>query len=1011
MLSMSKIKSADASAAHYYAEEIRIEDYYLKGQDSPGQWHGAADLGLSGHVTLEQLQNLMAGKHPETGVSLVGRGGSGQRDRNPGWDMTFSAPKSVSILYAMSDEGMREKIRQAHHNAVGKAMAQAEADCLENAARTVSKKGGRRVDGTMAVEGLVWGEFFHRTSRELDPQMHSHCVVPNIARRVDGKWCAPNLKQVFREKIGLGAIYRAELGQGIRTLGFEIEEDRQFFRIKGVPTDLERELSKRRQQIEKRMLSEGLTGGKDASRVALTTRKAKKLIDEKALFSAWQSIGHEYGLTPDTVKEISSQSKEPGLAIDQQARQEIVRKTLAELSQGTSTFTEEQAKAKFAEKAQLVMTAEQIRDSYKDLFDSPDLLRLARDREGQMRYTTRNLRQTEEMALGIADRLTKTQDAGLSKEMIETRLKEFEADKSRVAGKTISLSSDQRDAAAHALGAGRIKVVAGMAGAGKTFSMEAVARAMEKEGYRVNGMAPTGRAAAKLSEAGIETQTVDRYLMMRSKGGQALTDRDVVIIDEAGMIGSRKMERLLSEIDRSGAKAILLGEAEQLQPVEAGGIFRAVSDKIGKAGLTTIVRQESQWQRQAVRHFRAGEAKEGLKLYQEAGKLSVLENSQALIETMVKEHVRLSTEKTDKPVHVVALSKTNAVVDQLNQGIRQELKEQGQLPKAGIQVEVKYAHYGERQKIELAEGDKVVFLKNDRKLGVQNGLFAEVQGFERDGKGNLTAVRFRDETGKDHAIDVSKYPNIRHAYAITGYKSQGSTFSHVLVHATPELSREETYVKMSRQKVDAKLFVSKEAFDVKYSEISSIYRDNGKAAAEEKVSEKQFLRQQEPEQEKTMPAKDKAEKTLEDKLATSMSRSAAKDVSTDYKVTQGQLCRTERLEYLSQELPKLKGEKRLEALAEIASSLGGVTTKYESPALTPPWQAKAREIIQSQDYKKIPELQKEIMSHPKGRVSLQTDKERQQVEALKAELKPSLDQAIKVERGLSRSQSLGKGIV
>ncbi|MDQ3231255.1 MAG: AAA family ATPase, partial [Pseudobdellovibrionaceae bacterium] len=855
-------------------------------------------------------------------------------------------------------------------------------------------------------------------SRDLDPQLHSHCVVPNVAMREDGKWCSPNLKQLFREKLTIGAMYRAELAQGMRALGFQIEEDRQFFRVQGVPKELETELSKRRQQITERMLREGVEGAKQASRVSLLTRPEKRLVEERTLFTAWQDIAAEHGLTAERVSGIRDEGV-ARLAIDEKTRTELIGKTLKELSQGMSTFTEQQAKAKFAEKAQTLMTSDQIRDAFKDLFGSTELLKLTRDREGQMRYTTTELRQVEERVIQTAFKLSKVPDFGIEKPEIEKRLKAFEDERSRLAGKTVRLSEDQRQAAAHALGPGRVKVVAGMAGAGKTFSMEAVARALEKDGYQVSGMAPTGIAAAKLSEAGIPTQTIDKYLLMRSKGAPSLTSKDVVIVDEAGMIGSRKMDRLLQEIEKSGAKAILLGEAEQLQPVEAGGMFRAVSETIGKAGLTTIVRQETLWQRQAVKHFRAGEAKEALKLYQDAGRLSVHDNGQVLVENMVKEHVRLATEKSDRPRQVVALSKTNAVVDELNHGIREELKAQGILPRTGgAEVEVKYGHYAERQKIELAAGDKVVFLRNDKKLGVQNGLFAEVKGFKKDARGQVMSVQFRDERGTDHSIDVSKYPHIRHAYAITGYKSQGSTFSHVLVHATPELSREETYVKMSRQKVDAKLFVSREAFDVKFSELSPDFREQTKKPAGQELAEeipvKKFRQEQtmSPLQEKGPTAQDKAakakEKTLEEKLGDALSRSQAKDVSTSYKVTQGQVHRTERLEKLAKELPRLQGEKRLQALAEVATSLGGVATKYESAPLSPPWQEKAREILEKRSFEQIPDLAKQIMSHPKGRESIQTTKERQHVESLRTSLKPTLDGAIKIEKSLSLSR--GKGI-
>ena len=973
MLSIAKIQSPEGSAAHYYAEEIRVEDYYLKGQEAPGHWHGGEALGLGEAVTLPQLQRMMAGEHPETGERLVGRGGKG-RERNPGWDMTFSAPKSVSVLYAAGDDDLKAKIKLVHERAVAKAMEYASADCLDDAARTVSKKGGRRVESTMAVQNLIYGEFFHRTSRDLDPQIHSHCVVPNVAQRVDGKWCAPNLKQVFREKMGIGAMYRAELAQGMRGLSFDIEKDRQFFRVAGVSRELEKEFSKRREQIEARLKAEGLDGAKDASRATLLTRKRKKLVDEKILYKAWQDISTEFGLNTNTVAALRM-DKGPSLTADQKAKEELIRETFKELSYGDSTFTAEAIKAKFIEKAQTVMTSDQIRSTFTDLFRADELLKLQNGRGGYMRYSTKDLRILEEKILTRVEVLKNTSDHGVSH--IDKRLADFERDQSAEMGRKISLSSDQKEAATHALGPGRIKVIAGMAGAGKTFSMEAVARGHEHDGYRVSGMAPTGRAAAQLSGAKIPTQTIDKYLRQREMGGGGLGPNDVVIIDEAGLIGSYKMSRLLSEIEQSGAKAILLGEAEQLQPIEAGGIFKAIGDKIGSAGLTTIVRQEVEWQKRAVKHFRAGEAKEALGLYQAAGQLSIEKDGRSLIDSMIREHVRIATEKSERPVHVVSISKTNAFVDELNQGIRERLKSEGFLSKDGVEIRAKISQNDEHHKIELTQGDKVVFLRNDTKLGLQNGLLAEVTGIDK----GSPVIRYRDENGKDIKLNMEKYPYIRHAYAITAYKSQGSTFTHTLVHATPDLSREETYVKMSRQKVDTKLFVSEEAFAVKLSELSP----------------------RRPEQ------KDKPEikkESIEELLAKAMSRSGAKDVSTSYEVTAGEVYRTERLEQLAKDLPKMRGEKRIETLAEIAASHGGVSNKYESPNLSPPWQAKAREVLEQKAYGRSPEVAREIMAHAKGSPSLATERERESLAQLKREVAPIREAALNQNRSQSRAQSM-----
>jgi ATP-dependent exoDNAse (exonuclease V) alpha subunit len=798
-----------------------------------------------------------------------------------------------------------------------------------------------------------------------------------------------------------GAIYRAELSKGMHVLGFEVEADRQFFRLKDVPKELEKEFSGRRQEIEARMAREGVEGARQASRVTLLTRKEKRLVDEKHLHAAWHSVAAEKGLTPERLAEI----RQPGarLSFDQATRQELVRSTLKELSQGVSTFTAEQARAKLAEKAQTVMTADQIRETFKDLFRSGELVKLNPDREGRMRYTTKELREVEKRILTTAKTLSRTQDMGIGKEAIEQRLLSFEAVQSQAKGTTIKLGPDQREAAIHALGSGRIKVVAGVAGAGKTFSMEAVARAMEADGYRVSGMAPSGIAASKLADARIPTQTVDLYLLRRAKGiTPALTDKDVVILDEAGMIGSRKMDRILSEVEKTGAKVILLGEAEQLQPIEAGGIFKAISDEIGKAGLTTIVRQEEKWQRDAVMHFRAGEAEQGLKLFQDRGKLSIHDNGQDLIKGMVNEQVRIMTMPSEKPVNVVSISKTNSVVDQLNRGIREELKAHGILSKDSVEIEARYGTNADPVKVELAVGDRIVFLRNDRRLELQNGLFGEVKGFDRDKKGNLKSVNFQDERGLDKKFDVLKYPFIRHAYAITAYKSQGSTFSHTLIHATPEVSREEIYVKMSRQKVDAKLFVSKDAWDIKnFGKVPSNSMDKASAKKDRlgflkslsTFVKKPFVKVDQ----KSQNPSEKKDKTLESKMAKSLSQSRAKDVSTDYKLSKAQVYRTPKLEKLVADLPKLTAGYRIDALREIAQTPSGVTNRYEVPVPGAPWLAMAREILEKGSYEKIDELRKEVMRHPRGVESVDVRDNSKKFELEKSEMTKEKSKSVNLE--------------
>ena len=221
MLSVKSLGAADSGIASYY-EHLGADDYYADGGEPPGEWHGrlSGALGLSGNVRPGQLQRLFEGYDPETGEALASN--SGERHK-VGWDCTFSAPKSVSVAWGLADTDLQEQIADAHDAAV-----RAGLDYLEKNAFS-----SRDRDGGSPLQGIIAATFQHSTSREQDPQLHTHCAIANLGLRSDGSVCAVDFDS--RWKMAAGAVYRAELAQRMQQLGYGIERDAKSFKLSEIP--------------------------------------------------------------------------------------------------------------------------------------------------------------------------------------------------------------------------------------------------------------------------------------------------------------------------------------------------------------------------------------------------------------------------------------------------------------------------------------------------------------------------------------------------------------------------------------------------------------------------------------------------------------------------------------------------------------------------------------------------------------------------------------------------------
>jgi Ti-type conjugative transfer relaxase TraA len=415
---------------------------------------------------------------------------------------------------------------------------------------------------------------------------------------------------------------------------------------------------------------------------------------------------------------------------------------------------------------------------------SPELVRLGVDGRGQDRFTTREMLATEQRMEQAAGALTERRSHRVS---LRRRLAE-----------STTLGREQVLAFRHATRSRDLVVVVGYAGTGKSTMLGDARQAWEAEGYRVRGAALSGIAAEQLEDgAGIASRTVHSLLYQWERKREELTSRDVLVVDEAGMIGSRQMERLLSHAQTAGAKVVLVGDPEQLQAIEAGAAFRAIAERVGAVEITEIRRQRDDWQQQATRELATGRTEEALARYERAG--------------MVRGHATLDEAKTAVIAGWDAARRENPEARQIMLAYRRDdvrdLNARARMVRRDVgELGEEYRVQTERGARDFAAGDRVYFLRNERSLGVKNGTLGTVTDIagdasgvgDRPRQGNRFTVRLDD--GRSVDFDVKDYAHIDHGYAATVHKSQGVTVDWTHVLATSHMDRHVAYVGLSRHR-------------------------------------------------------------------------------------------------------------------------------------------------------------------------------------------------------------------
>ncbi len=600
-------------------------------------------------------------------------------------------------------------------------------------------------------------------AKDGTPKPHAHVMMTmrDVARQGFGKknrdWNSTELLKDWRE------AWSAHVNERMAELGLEGRIDHRSYEAQGIELEPQHKIG----PAASRRPSQGL----EAERIEDHTRIAREN-GEKIIAN-------------------------PNVALDAITRQQA---TFTTRDLATFAFRHSDGKEQFDQ----VMGAVRA---------SPELVALGKDGRNQERFTSRDMIATEARLERAGDDLSRRSDHGLP-----AASNRREREGGRAAGSEgITLGDEQVAALEHISQPNGLAAVIGYAGTGKSTMLGVARQAWEDAGYTVRGAALSGIAAENLEGgSGIRSRTIASLEHAWGQGREQLGPRDVLVVDEAGMIGSRQMERVLSHARDAGAKVVLVGDPEQLQAIEAGAAFRAITERHGAAEITEIRRQREDWQRDATRALATGRTAQAIHAYDGKGMVHAADTREQARGELVDGWDR--ARQAEPGSTRIILTHTNAEVQSLNREARDRLRASGDL---GDDVTVK-AERGERQ---FATGDRIMFLRNERGMGVKNGTLATIERVSPEGM----AVRLDD--GRGVAFDTKDYAHVDHGYAATFHKSQGVTVDRAHLLATPGMDRHSAYVGLSRHRDDMQLHYGRNDFADQRQLVRALSRDRGKDMA------------------------------------------------------------------------------------------------------------------------------------------------------------------------------------
>ncbi len=865
MLTISKPLSA-RQAQTYHTEEFTAADqmYYSQSNQLHGEWQGklAEAWNLTGEVKADDFEKLANGLHPQTGAPVVRQreGYLYKNDRGEfvkamehraGWDATFSAPKSVSLTALVGED---HRVREAHRESVRVALNELEVFVQ-------ARIGSNHPAETMGR--WIVAKFEHDSARPVNgyaaPQLHTHCVFFNVTQTKTGETRALQPQELYRSQRFAKAVYQSELGNHLRQLGYEIEMGKNgASEIKGYSREYLEASSPRRQQIEAHLREEGRRGAGAAEIAAHRTREPKQKMTAEVMLARHQDIAAPFGHQAERV--------------------------VAQAKQNSSSLTPEtsQDSRKFAHHA--VTFARDKQTEREAVFDERDLLADALKRSlGQctLKEIRENFESRKLAGEFIEGGMTSIGRTFTTREMMEIetenirlmlegqqRFHEPIASEHSAKHRLALLSDDQRHAVSEILASqDQIVGLQGTAGAGKTTALRAIRAAAERQGFQVEGFAPTSGAAQQLEEAGIRSRTLQHYLAQGplKEGGKTR----LYFVDESSLAGSKQVNEFLYRLHAQD-RVILVGDTHQHQGVEAGRPFEQLQQAgMRTAQLNRIIRQREPELKQTVEQLARGQVREAVERLSKSGRVKEIPDREARMTAIARDY-------SLNPQGTLVISPDNRSRMALNERIHKELQSNGAVQRREYRVTVlvpdPHLTGADRQWAGCYDDGNVVrYTTGSKALKLRAGEYVRVMGSDlmknlvtvrrTNGKqltydparlqgvsvyqevernfavgdriqftapyrnerianrqlGTIQDVRNRTltirlDSGRTVTLSLRKQPHIDYGYAVTSHSSQGLTADRVLVNVDTTSAREKllntrfAYVAISRARLEAKIY-------------------------------------------------------------------------------------------------------------------------------------------------------------------------------------------------------------
>ncbi len=767
---MRPVNVSSAGAQQYYYEKDPILNSDGKNLNTFFYGKGGEKLGLekNSKITAEQFERLCQGKHPQTGEQLIQSAidPSAKTEHRAATDIPFSMPKSYSAGAFVHE---KKDIIDIHNSTVKETMSRMEAEY----AFARDAQGKPVYTGNMVFAGAT-----HSTSRANDMQVHTHVLLLNTTQRPDGKWVATYNDAIFRDQKYITSIYRSILSEKMVQAGYQLDSKGELI---GIPKNLLENFSKRRAQIEKtekEMKEKGgiKNDGLRNKKATLESRPDKdKKITEEQLRQKWDSEIEKLGYTKEGLLSGFTQSQEKArsekeASTEKLTEQDYVRFAVKDAVLKKSVFSKTEVLREAAKLSyQDGIGMDRLEKAFSELISQKEIVTLREHQNAQHRgaYSTKEQIQAENEIVQMAKDGKGAVKPIMSMEEAENAAKNYEQ------GKGTVLTTGQKDAALHILTTtNRINLIAGHAGSGKTFAMDAVNASVvaHNAGIEVRAMGFTGKAAAELeAKTGISTTTVDRALIDISKSMPTNSPK-LWIIDEHSMLSSRKYHEIAKLAVRDNATVISVGDLKQKAAIEAGRPIHDMQDHAGlqPVKMSEILRQKPQWYREITTELAKVENEKGIdrekvnravdfafsKLDQ-LGKIKEVKNDAALKKETVTEYLK------DYKNSIVVTS-TNKEKSAFNSLIRDELKTRGEVSEAGQRFtcyESKSLSDTDKRLAHNYEPGNYISVDFGAKgLGVKSGVAAEITG--RDLSKNTINITYTNRYGDQHrTLNVMRYGN------------------------------------------------------------------------------------------------------------------------------------------------------------------------------------------------------------------------------------------------------------